>query len=117
MESHPLLLPVAPPLLCPSRSRYYSIPLVVGRRIAQIVFFDSDGTLADRSYEHAGKYQQAGESGNMASLIAAWQPSAMLPQQFKDREVLAAGPSQEIHTPLASPSKNKHPKQQLQQTQ
>ena len=27
-----------------NNSRYYSIPLVVGRRIAQIVFFDSDGT-------------------------------------------------------------------------
>ena len=27
-----------------NNSRHYSIPLVVGRRVAQIVFFDSDGT-------------------------------------------------------------------------
>jgi hypothetical protein len=41
----------------PDNSRYYSIPLVVGRRIAQIVFFDTDGTLNERSYTTAGKYQ------------------------------------------------------------
>jgi dCTP deaminase len=43
-----------------NNSRYYSIPLVVGRRIAQIVFFDSDGTIGERSYTSSnGKYQTA----------------------------------------------------------
>jgi hypothetical protein len=40
-----------------NNSRYYSIPLVVGRRIAQIVFFDTIGTIQGRSYEQVGKYQ------------------------------------------------------------
>lgn len=40
-----------------NNSRHYAIPLVVGRRIAQIVFFDSAGTVAGRSYTDTGKYQ------------------------------------------------------------
>lgn len=44
-----------------NNSRYYSIPLVVGRRIAQIVFFDTEGTLEGRSYELTGtRYQLCG---------------------------------------------------------
>ena len=39
-----------------NNSRYYSIPLVVGRRIAQIVFFDTEG-IEQKSYETTGKYQ------------------------------------------------------------
>lgn len=39
-----------------NNSRYYSIPLVVGRRIAQIVFFDTEG-IDQASYESSGKYQ------------------------------------------------------------
>jgi len=39
-----------------NNSRYYSIPLVVGRRIAQIVFFDTEG-IEQQSYEASGKYQ------------------------------------------------------------
>ena len=38
-----------------NNSRFYSIPLVVGRRIAQIVFFDTEGTLEGRSYADTGK--------------------------------------------------------------
>jgi len=39
-----------------NNSRYYSIPLVVGRRVAQIVFFDTEG-ITGPSYESNGKYQ------------------------------------------------------------
>jgi dCTP deaminase len=39
-----------------NNSRYYSIPLVVGRRVAQIVFFDTEG-IESLSYEKSGKYQ------------------------------------------------------------
>lgn len=42
-----------------NNSRFYSIPLVVGRRIAQIVFFDSAGTIGSRSYADTGKYQKS----------------------------------------------------------
>ena len=95
-----------------NNSKYYSIPLVVGRRIAQIIFYDSDGTLASRSYEDKGKYQKA--DADVAQLIAEWRPSDMLPQMFRDREV-ARGPSHEIHTPHATPSKNKFKREKMQQ--
>jgi hypothetical protein len=38
-----------------NNSTHYSIPLVVGRRVAQIVFFDSAG-IVERSYELGGGY-------------------------------------------------------------
>lgn len=44
-----------------NNSRHYSIPLVVGRRIAQIVFFDTQGTLDSRSYADDGKYQRTAD--------------------------------------------------------
>jgi hypothetical protein len=66
-----------------NNSRYYSIPLVVGRRIAQIVFFDTFDIL-DRSYEAGGKYQT---TANVEDMMKSWDPSAMLPQMFKDREI------------------------------
>ena len=73
-----------------NNSRYYSIPLVVGRRIAQLVFFDSDGVLegdgGPNSYERAGKYQT---SSDMAALTHSWQPSDMLPKMYCDRECRA----------------------------
>jgi deoxycytidine triphosphate deaminase len=95
-----------------NNSLHYSIPLVVGRRIAQIVFFDSDGTLQGRSYENAGKYQSANE---MNDLIASWKPTAMLPQMYLDREI-AAGPSKEIHCPLTTLSENKYPRAEKETT-
>jgi hypothetical protein len=75
-----------------NNSRYYSIPLVVGRRIAQIVFFDTDGTLSNASYEKSGKYQT---SASIDQLISNWQPSAMLPRMFQDREI-TNGPAVDI---------------------
>ena len=94
-----------------NNSRNYSIPLVVGRRIAQIVFFDSDGTLTTldktdqkdeneqkeqtqqsnqiiqsdlTSYEKSGKYQT---SSDLNTLMKQWKPEAMLPKMYEDREI------------------------------
>eukprot|EP00339_Tiarina_fusa_P025136 CAMPEP_0117032510 /NCGR_PEP_ID=MMETSP0472-20121206/23300_1 /TAXON_ID=693140 ORGANISM="Tiarina fusus, Strain LIS" /NCGR_SAMPLE_ID=MMETSP0472 /ASSEMBLY_ACC=CAM_ASM_000603 /LENGTH=165 /DNA_ID=CAMNT_0004741171 /DNA_START=211 /DNA_END=708 /DNA_ORIENTATION=+ len=67
-----------------NNSRYYSIPLVVGRRIAQIIFFDSEGTVEGSSYEKSGKYQT---DDNMEHIMNSWVPEAMLPRMFKDREI------------------------------
>lgn len=53
-------------------SRFHRIPLVVGRRIAQIMFFETEGTIGGRSYR--GKYQDA-----------EWRPELMLPQLYRDR--------------------------------
>lgn len=68
-----------------NNSRFYAIPLVVGRRIAQIIFFDTDGIAGD-SYEASGKYQTTTDD---TELEANWSPSAMLPKMYKDREVTA----------------------------
>lgn len=38
-----------------------TIPLVVGRRIAQIVFFETEGTENGSSYEQSGKYERKKE--------------------------------------------------------
>eukprot|EP00029_Vermamoeba_vermiformis_P007866 TRINITY_DN3525_c0_g1_i1.p1 TRINITY_DN3525_c0_g1~~TRINITY_DN3525_c0_g1_i1.p1 ORF type:complete len:237 (-),score=61.82 TRINITY_DN3525_c0_g1_i1:43-753(-) len=68
-----------------NNSRYYSIPLVVGRRVAQIVFFDTEGIVA-KSYEQEGKYQT---TSDVTRLMQEWQPHSMLPRMYRDKEVLA----------------------------
>eukprot|EP01111_Echinosteliopsis_oligospora_P008254 TRINITY_DN23790_c0_g1_i1.p1 TRINITY_DN23790_c0_g1~~TRINITY_DN23790_c0_g1_i1.p1 ORF type:complete len:265 (-),score=64.16 TRINITY_DN23790_c0_g1_i1:45-758(-) len=65
-----------------NNSRHYSIPLVVGRRVAQIVFFNTEGILDD-SYEKSGKYQS---TANIEELVQKWTPYDMLPKMYKDRE-------------------------------
>ena len=70
---------------CSGDSRYYSIPLVVGRRIAQIVFFATDAALAS-SYEESGKYQT---TASQEELTRSWRPEAMLPKMYYDRECTA----------------------------
>ena len=62
-------------------NRYY-IPLVVGRRIAQIVFFET-GPIQASDYA-GGKYQS---SGTFAELKRSWKPELMLPRLFIDRDI------------------------------
>eukprot|EP01133_Synstelium_polycarpum_P006274 gene6274-7279_t len=66
-----------------NNSRNYSIPLVVGRRIAQIIFFDTEGIVGP-SYESSGKYQL---SNDINVLKQKWNPTDMLPKMYKDREI------------------------------
>jgi len=66
-----------------NNSQAYSIPLVVGRRVAQIVFFYT-GRILEKDYTVAGKYQSA---SNLAELWASWNPNMMLPKLWKDREI------------------------------
>ena len=62
-----------------------AIPLVVGRRIAQLVFFETDPLEpGDGDYTSSGKYQSETE---IAKLVEAWTPEDMLPKQWRDREV------------------------------
>ena len=63
-------------------TRYY-IPLVVGRRIAQIVFFET-GPILSKSYFAEGKYQK-GETH--AELKKNWKPEMMLPRLHTDRDI------------------------------
>ena len=67
-----------------NNSRFYSIPLVVGRRVAQIVFFDSAGTLSGRAYSDSGKYQSIKD---VKALEEHWSPYDMLPKMYLDREI------------------------------
>lgn len=66
-----------------NNSTHYYIPLVVGRRVAQIVFFET-GEIIESDYEKKGKYQSGTTT---TSLKKSWKPEMMLPQLYKDREV------------------------------
>jgi dCTP deaminase len=68
-----------------NNSRYYQIPLIVGRRIAQIIFFETGDILnLKKDYSAEGKYQS---ETDLAALRLSWQPDMMLPKLYNDREV------------------------------
>ncbi len=66
-----------------NNSRHYAIPLVVGRRIAQIIFFET-GPVIKNDYAKTGKYQT---SSNLKELQKSWKPDQMLPQLHNDRDI------------------------------
>lgn len=64
-------------------SQYYAIPLVVGRRIAQIIFL-SMKTPATISYANTGKYQNTDDQNQLET---NWKPDMMLPRLYEDRDI------------------------------
>lgn len=87
-----------------NNSQYYYIPLVVGRRIAQIVFFyvegfGPDGLLSPEakytSPQHGSKYQTKDilpakivyDDSTVMNLMNLWDPSQMLPKLYKETKV------------------------------
>jgi len=66
-----------------NNSRHYSIPLVVSRRVAQIIFF-ATSEIRDTDYTDDGKYQT---EDNLDTLKENWHPKQMLPKMYEDREV------------------------------
>lgn len=66
-----------------NNSNHYYIPLVVGRRIAQIIFFET-GEILERDYTKAGKYQT---TDDIKTVMKNWNPMSMLPQLYKDRDI------------------------------
>lgn len=66
-----------------NNSKNYIIPLVVGRRIAQIIFFET-GPILERDYTKSGKYAK---STNLAELKKSWKPASMLPQLYNDKDI------------------------------
>jgi deoxycytidine triphosphate deaminase len=56
----------------------YAIPLLVGSRVAQLVFLRAEG----EGSTYAGKYQESGL--DVQQLKAAWRPESLLPQLWKD---------------------------------
>ncbi len=63
-----------------NNSRHYQIPLIVGKRIAQIVFFDTEGIMTS-SYNADGKYQH---KSSLKELQENWSPMDMLPKLYFD---------------------------------
>jgi dCTP deaminase len=66
-----------------NNSKNYIIPLVVGRRIAQIVFFET-GPIIGKDYAAAGKYAS---STDVAKLKKTWTPDMILPRLWADRDI------------------------------
>ena len=66
-----------------NNARHYRIPLIVGRRIAQIVFFKT-GEIRQSDYTQQGKYQTA---TNLDAIQKEWDPKSMLPKMYHDREI------------------------------
>ncbi|MSR71315.1 MAG: dCTP deaminase [Candidatus Taylorbacteria bacterium] len=66
-----------------NNSRRYTIPLVVGRRIAQLIFFET-GPILDKDYSKSGKYQT---HQNLAKMKKEWKPISMLPKLHLDRDI------------------------------
>jgi len=67
-----------------NNSRFNTIPLVVGRRIGQVVFFKTDPLEeTDPGYISKGKYQSA----TIEETKANWKPEDMLPKMYLDWEV------------------------------
>ena len=71
-----------------NNSKNYIIPLVVGRRIAQIIFFET-GPILERDYTKSGKYAS---STNIKELQKSWKPESMLPQLYNDKDIKKVQP-------------------------
>lgn len=67
-----------------NNSQYFTIPLVVGRRIGQMVFYKVAPLAKSPDYVgEGGKYQQ---SENVEELKRSWQPEMMIPRMHLDWE-------------------------------
>lgn len=71
-----------------NNSKNYIIPLVVGRRIAQIVFFET-GPIEARDYTTSGKYAS---STDLKKLQKEWKPEMMLPRLCNDKDIKKVQP-------------------------
>ena len=68
-----------------NNSQHFTIPLVVGRRIRQIVFYEVEPLTDASDYVgEGGKYQA---SQNLEELKRTWTPHMMIPQMHKDWEI------------------------------
>jgi dCTP deaminase len=66
-----------------NNSQHYAIPLIVGRRISQLIFFET-GEILGTDYNKSGKYNS---STDIKKLKKDWRPEMMLPKLYKDRDI------------------------------
>jgi len=65
--------------------QYHTIPLVAGRRVGQVLFYDVVPLdKDDPDYVSKGKYQT---SRDLEELKRTWKPEDMLPKAYLDREI------------------------------
>jgi len=69
-----------------NNSRYFSIPLVVGRRVAQMVFYEV-APLDKKEIDYVGEGGKYQTSQDLEELKQAWNPQLMIPQMHRDWEV------------------------------
>lgn len=73
-----------------NNSRFYHIPLVVGRRIAQMAFFEVEPIETKDKFGghyHAKEDSKYQSTLDLKLLKKNWQPYEMLPKMWKDREI------------------------------
>lgn len=71
-----------------NNSQHHSVPIVVGRRYAQIAFHKVEAVDDQDSYNVAGKYHTEADLDKMK---AAWKPEDMLPKAWTDDEAVTPG--------------------------
>jgi dCTP deaminase len=72
-----------------NNSRFHHIPIIVGRRYAQMVFYQIEPNAEPTTYvSKGGKYQT---SQSLEDLKETWDPVDMLPKMHRDREVIGNG--------------------------
>ncbi|MBI2063922.1 MAG: hypothetical protein HYT65_02940 [Candidatus Yanofskybacteria bacterium] len=69
-----------------NNSKYYTIPLVVGWRIAQMVFYEV-APLTVKKIDYVGEGGKYQLSQNIKELKKTWKPEMMLPKMHLDWEV------------------------------
>ena len=69
-----------------NNSRSQRIPLVVGMRVAQLVFFVTEGVSNELlgAYKKSRKYQS---SEDLMEMVKKWHPEMMKPKLYKDWEL------------------------------
>lgn len=72
-----------------NNSQHYAVPLVVGRRIAQMVFYQV-APLSKKEIDYVGEGGKYQTSQDVEVLKREWNPQMMIPQMHKDWEVNAA---------------------------
>ena len=69
-----------------NNSQNFTIPLVVGRRIAQMVFYEVE-PLKAATVDYVGEGGKYQRSQDIEEVKASWNPHMMIPQMHKDWEV------------------------------
>ena len=68
-----------------NNSQYFTVPLVAGRRIGQMVFYEVEPLKQSLDYvKEGGKYQRSQDIGEVKR---TWQPEMMIPRMHLDWEV------------------------------